>query len=497
MRPAEDLGRRRPALGRAEQLDEPRACLGVVGAPRGVDLDLRRERDRVDRRARAGRRRAGGSAASASRRVRRRLDVEDRERRVERRRGPRCSPDERLRAHAVEELGDRLVDAAPAGDALPARLDEADQPVAAWSIGHDRVLRLAPACGRRSAPRRRARAARGPGSPRTARPTRSARARTRSRRPGSGTARRRRRSRCCASGTPGRSGSGTPPRRRRTCRSRPATSVRAAGRPELRVARAQRPARLADADDPALVEVQQVAVVLADADRAQLARPLVRLAGGRGGRGPGARPRGHPSQPWRPQRHPRARPAPARRCAAAARARAAGRVVDVTQRPARGRSNVPPQLRAGQRAAEQRRVGRAPRRSRRSGRGRRAASRRRWPRSARRRCAISCPRSRPATPVERRPTPRSARRLRAPRRRRDDALDVEPEQVGRALLQRALDRELHRALRRRAAAARSLQPQPRDAVLDARAARRRRRGTPCTGARCRAPPAPASSSGTG
>ena len=44
--------------------------------------------------------------------------------------------------------------------------------------------------------------------------------------------------------------------------------------------------------------------------------------------------------------------------------------------------------------------------------------------------------------------------------------DVEPEQVGRRLLQRALDRQLHRALRRRAAAARSLQAQPRDPVLD-------------------------------
>ena len=42
------MRRRRPALGRAEELDERRARLGVVAAPRRVDVDLRRQRDGED-----------------------------------------------------------------------------------------------------------------------------------------------------------------------------------------------------------------------------------------------------------------------------------------------------------------------------------------------------------------------------------------------------------------------------------------------------------------
>jgi hypothetical protein len=39
----------RPALGRAEQLDQALTGLGVVGAPRGLDHHLCAERDRVHR----------------------------------------------------------------------------------------------------------------------------------------------------------------------------------------------------------------------------------------------------------------------------------------------------------------------------------------------------------------------------------------------------------------------------------------------------------------
>ena len=61
-RPLERVRRRAPALGRPEQLDQPLALGVVVGAPRRVDLDLGRERDRVDLAALGLRRRAGGSA---------------------------------------------------------------------------------------------------------------------------------------------------------------------------------------------------------------------------------------------------------------------------------------------------------------------------------------------------------------------------------------------------------------------------------------------------
>ena len=70
------------------------------------------------------------------------------------------------------------------------------------------------------------------------------------------------------------------------------------------------------------------------------------------------------------------------------------------------------------------------------------------------------------------------------------ALHLEPLEIGGRLLQRLLDGQLERDLRGGAVGAAALQPEQRDAVHQAETARRRRRATPCTAARCRAPPAP-------
>ena len=56
-----------------------------------------------------------------------------------------------------------------------------------------------------------------------------------------------------------------------------------------------------------------------------------------------------------------------------------------------------------------------------------------------------------------------------PAARLDDALDLEPGEVGRVLVQRLLDRQLERRARRGAAVAAALEREPRDAVLDRRA----------------------------
>ena len=72
---------------------------------------------------------------------------------------------------------------------------------------------------------------------------------------------------------------------------------------------------------------------------------------------------------------------------------------------------------------------------------------------------------------------------------RRDPLDLETLEVGCGLLERLLDRELERDRRGRAVRAAPLQPDPGDAVFERRAARRCRRGSPCTGAPSRARPA--------
>src|SRR5206468_2881876 len=55
----------------------------------------------------------------------------------------------------------------------------------------------------------------------------------------------------------------------------------AAGRAVLRIARVERPAGRADADDPPLVQMQQVVVLVADREAAELAARLRRPGGGR------------------------------------------------------------------------------------------------------------------------------------------------------------------------------------------------------------------------
>ncbi len=124
-----------------------------------------------------------------------------------------------------------------------------------------------------------------------------------------------------------------------------------------------------------------------------------------------------------------------------------------------------PAVRAGQRAAEQHRVGQ-----------RRGAARaavvvgQQGPGDVRDDESRVRPRHRPALQAlhARELDPlRVGLRLRAPGRRLDDPLDVDPEEVRRVLLQGGLDRVLHRRLRRPAAAARPAEPQLRDAVLDA------------------------------
>ncbi len=94
--PQEAARRRRPALGRAEQLDELGLRLGVVVAARGVEVDLRLDRDGVDRAVRRlgdaeleAQRRLGGEglvrgAEDLERHLRARIAVESRGRVVHR-----------------------------------------------------------------------------------------------------------------------------------------------------------------------------------------------------------------------------------------------------------------------------------------------------------------------------------------------------------------------------------------------------------------------------
>ena len=70
VRPQERVRRRRPALGLAEQVDEALARRRVVVAPRRLDVDLRRQRDREDLALRGSetpsRKRSVGAAASST-----------------------------------------------------------------------------------------------------------------------------------------------------------------------------------------------------------------------------------------------------------------------------------------------------------------------------------------------------------------------------------------------------------------------------------------------
>ena len=251
-------------------------------------------------------------------------------------------------------------------------------------------------------------------------------------------------------------------------------------------------------------------MVLGHRGAAQVAARLDRLGAPRGiwriwrrrsdatpgpGRGPrrSSKPLTRAAPPGR-----RRRPRPA---AGPARAGAARRP---SERPARGRKNVPRAGRAGEHAPlELAPCERGTARRARVPVGEQAAlhvrattSRRAGHRRAAR--ISSAPRpSRPSSAdheVEAghaqsplRASPAGQRQRRPGDPRLHGALDLDPEQVGRRLLERLLDRQLERGRRRRAAVAAALQPQPRHAVLDADAAPRRRRATPCRGARCRAP----------
>ena len=220
----------------------------------------------------------------------------------------------------------------------------------------------------------------------------------------------------------------------------------AAGRAELGVARAQRPARLADADDPPLLEMQQVAVVLAEADRAQLAAR--RLAHRR------IRGRSRP----RPGRELAKSPGGAHASTATCtvpflRSSGTGSSCSASssrQRPARGRSNARPQCAqvsvppsstgaesalaaAGARVAVgEQRAGHVRDQQRAAGGGERPARER-------------------GDALELDPPALAGHRQRQPAGRRvalrrlDDALDLEPEQVRREVLERLLDRQLERA----------------------------------------------------
>ncbi len=310
-----------------------------------------------------------------------------------------------------------------------------------------------------------------------------------------------------------------------------------AGGPVLGIAGAQRPAALAHALDPALDQLQQVAVVgrhgrAADvAALVGIARPARagrgrrpgavtqpahhlgaaaacdRLGDGRAVRAGGRAPDRRRRCPSRRQRHLDA--APGRAAAAPARA-GAGR------RPSSGRRG------AGSTCARSRGSAARPsssspscsaRRSRRSGRGRRAACPPRWRPRARRRRPRPSPTRRPrALPAGRRSNQdgvgagASGRRsMRATAAAAGggagpgllDALDLQPVQVGRGLLERLLDGELERDRRRRAAGAAALAAGSGRPRRPAPAARRCRRATPCRAARCSSASATRSSSGTG
>ena len=142
------MRRRRPALGLAEEVDEALARGRIVIAPSRLDVDLRRQRDREDLALRG----LGDAQPEAQRgrgRVLDDLGAEHGELGRDRRRraaaggqalGFARGAHAPCRSSEREELGHGVVDRAPAGDALPARLDHAHELVAAVDR-HDRVAR--------------------------------------------------------------------------------------------------------------------------------------------------------------------------------------------------------------------------------------------------------------------------------------------------------------------------------------------------------------------
>ena len=111
--------------------------------------------------------------------------------------------------------------------------------------------------------------------------------------------------------------------------------------------------------------------------------------------------------------------------------------------------------------------------------------------------AVVAPRAEAGDAVELDPLASRRGGLGRRRRRRDDALDVDAEQVGRALLERGLDRLLERRLRRAQPLHEPCEPQPRDAVLDPEQLDVAAVGLHVRPHARRAPRARASSSGTG
>ena len=138
----------------------------------------------------------------------------------------------------AEERADGVFDGAAAGDARPGRLDGADQLVAAsrsarWRARAGSLEAVDDQC---LDVRLEVRPA--PGSAPPAPPTPRGRARTPSRRPGSGTGRRPGRRRRCGRRTRGRSGSGTSPTGRRPARTLGQVDRPRAGRAQTRLVRA-------------------------------------------------------------------------------------------------------------------------------------------------------------------------------------------------------------------------------------------------------------------
>ena len=266
------------------------AGLGVVAAPRGIDVDLRGQRDREDLAARrlghAEGERSVGAAASGTH-----VDVVDPElgrdaARPRRSRPRRVMPRSARRAAGAKNASTAFCDGVAARDALPAGLDHADQLVAAVDR-HDRVVRRVgePVDDQRldlglEVGEDRVR-------PPPARSTPRGRARTRSRRPGSGRAPRRRRRPRCGRRTPARSGSGT-------CAHSSSSSVEVRPGSSDRVPVGRRPsspARMAQHGSQAQrirrsSDVQQVAVVLGHPRAAEVAARASAAAARRRGRRP-------------------------------------------------------------------------------------------------------------------------------------------------------------------------------------------------------------------
>ena len=130
-RPLERGARSAPALRRTEELDEALTGRVVVGAPRRLDLDLRRQRDRVDLEA-VGLGDVQMEADAGGGRVLDRLGAED----GELEHGPARSAARRRSSHVrglaylIEEALHRRLHRRASADPLPRRLDQSDEPVA-------------------------------------------------------------------------------------------------------------------------------------------------------------------------------------------------------------------------------------------------------------------------------------------------------------------------------------------------------------------------------